>query len=92
MEGAFETAYQTAPLDLELDIFYSARKKMIEERLEEIMNGGARNIAARIDEKHREANTFFVGSQWDNFSKEEILEIIEVRLVLPVNESFPDGQ
>jgi fanconi-associated nuclease 1 len=82
MDGAFETQYQTAPLDLELDIFYNARKALIEERLEEIARGDAREIASAVDEIHRESKTFFVGSQWDHFSRDEILEILEVSTAL----------
>lgn len=79
MDGAFETQYQTAPLDLELDIFYNSRKALINKRLEEIKEGKGKEIASRIDEIHRESKTFFVGAQWDNFSREDILEILEVR-------------
>jgi Fanconi-associated nuclease 1 len=63
---------------LELDIFYNARKALIEKRLEEIARGDAREIASTVDEIHRESKTFFVGSQWDLFSWDEILEILEV--------------
>ncbi|KAF9972762.1 hypothetical protein BGZ73_004040 [Actinomortierella ambigua] len=34
MEGVFETAYQTAPLDLNTDAFYVTRQGMIEERVQ----------------------------------------------------------
>ncbi|CAG7851982.1 Fanconi-associated nuclease 1 homolog {ECO:0000305} {ECO:0000250/UniProtKB:Q9Y2M0} [Serendipita indica DSM 11827] len=77
VNGAFETPYQTGPLDLALDVFYSARKEAIDARLNQILNGDALNIATFIDEENREKQTFYVGSRWDKFKREEILEIIE---------------
>jgi fanconi-associated nuclease 1 len=76
--GAFETRYQTAPLDLVLDTFYVSRKSMIEKRLQEIIDGQASQIAAKVDQDLRENNIFVVGLRWDTFSREEILEIIDV--------------
>lgn len=78
LPGAFETEYQTAPLDLVLDTFYSSRKAMIDQRLSEILAGKALEIATKADTQHRPQKTFFVGAQWDTFSTEEILEIVKV--------------
>ncbi|PVG01134.1 hypothetical protein CPB86DRAFT_782042 [Serendipita vermifera] len=75
--GAFETQYQTAPLDLIFDTFYISRKSMIEKRLQEILDGQALKIATKVDENLRENKIFVVGLRWDTFSKEEILEIID---------------
>jgi len=77
--GAFETAYQTAPLDLIHDTFYSSRKELIDERLEELLlPGRALEIVALRDEQLRKDNIFLVGGRWDAFEREEIMEIVEV--------------
>jgi len=76
--GAFETPYQTAPLDLAEDTFYYARKDMIEARLEEIRNGGAREILEPRDEQHREKQTICVGLQWDLCGRSDLVQIVEV--------------
>ncbi|KIM22252.1 hypothetical protein M408DRAFT_28886 [Serendipita vermifera MAFF 305830] len=66
--GVFETVYQTAPLDLVHDTFYSARKELVDKRLEEILIPGE---ALKID------GVFFVGGRWDTFEREELLEIVQ---------------
>jgi fanconi-associated nuclease 1 len=77
--GAFETPYQTAPLDLVHDTFYSSRKAVIDARLEELISPGrALEIVALRDEQLRGDNVFFVGGRWDAFEREEIMEIVEV--------------
>lgn len=61
------------------DTFYSARKELIDARLEEILiPGKALEIATARDEELREDNVFFVGGRWDTFQREELLEIVEV--------------
>ncbi|KAG6908582.1 hypothetical protein DXG01_004068 [Tephrocybe rancida] len=76
--GAFETAHQTAPLDLGEDCFYRARKGLIDVRLEDIKcPGRAREIVQRHDELYREKNTWCVGVRWDICAREELLEIVE---------------
>jgi len=79
VHGAFETAYQTAPLDLVHDTFYSSRKELIDARLEELLlPGRALEIVAQRDEQLRGDNVFFVGGRWDAFEREEIMQIVEV--------------
>lgn len=75
--GAFETKYQNAPLDLLEDTFYFARQEQIENRLEEISEGGAHDLLDTVDLTHREARTLCIGVNWD-FSREDLLEIAEV--------------
>ncbi|KAF8310540.1 hypothetical protein DL93DRAFT_1584990 [Clavulina sp. PMI_390] len=77
VEGAFETAYQMAPLDISHDSFYFARKKEIDTRLKEIEDGEASRIARETDQRERKLNTFAIGAAWDLCTKEETLEIIE---------------
>ena len=78
--GAFETPYQTAPLDLMEDSFYYARKELVEARLAEVKQGSAKAILESHDDKYREKNTWCVGVRWDICEKQDLLEIVEVRL------------
>ena len=76
--GAFETPYQTAPLDIFEDTFYHAREDLIENRLDEISRNNARQIIQNVDDEHRERGTWCLGVRWDLFPKEDLLEIAEV--------------
>jgi Fanconi-associated nuclease 1 len=78
--GAFETPYQTAPLDIFEDTFYHAREELIEKRLDEICGNNARKIIQNVDDEHRERGTWCLGVRWDLFPKEDLLEIAEVRV------------
>ncbi|KAI9460027.1 VRR-NUC domain-containing protein [Russula earlei] len=75
--GAFETPYQMAPLDIFEDTFYHARQGPIETRLDQICEGNARNIIQTVDEEHRERGTWCLGVRWDQFPREDLLEIAE---------------
>lgn len=79
--GAFETPYQTAPLDLFYDSFYRARKGMIDERLQEIQDGKAREILEKHDNAHRDNAIICVGVNWEVCSKEDLLDIVNVRVL-----------
>ena len=76
--GAFETPYQSAPLDIASESFYFARKESIEARLREIRNGEAPEILARVDDEHREKKPVCVGVRWDEFTKQDLVEIVTV--------------
>ena len=76
--GAFETPYQTAPLDIFEDTFYHAREELIEKRLDEISRNNAHQIIQNVDDEHRERGTWCLGVRWDLFPKEDLLEIAEV--------------
>lgn len=76
--GAFETMYQTAPLDIAEDTFYLAREEVIRERLEQIKAGQAVEILATMYDQHCEKQPVAVGVRWDMFEKEELLEIAHV--------------
>jgi Fanconi-associated nuclease 1 len=78
--GAFETSYQTAPLDLAEETFYYVRKEMIDARLEEIKCRKEREILESPDNAHREKNTWCVGVQWDICQKQDLVEIVEVSI------------
>jgi Fanconi-associated nuclease 1 len=76
--GAFETPYQSAPLDIAEDSFYHARKDLIEARLGEIENNTASQILERVDIEHREKGTWCVGVRWDLFERQDLIEIVQV--------------
>lgn len=78
MPGAFETPYQSAPLDMAEDAFYYMRKDLIEARLTEIKDGQAREILERHDSKYREKETWCVGVRWDICERTDLVEILEV--------------
>ncbi len=76
--GAFETPFQSAPLDIASECFYFARRDAIEERLTEIQNGKAPEILARVDDEHREKATMCVGVRWDLYDKSDLVQIVTV--------------
>ncbi|KAG8746873.1 hypothetical protein FRC10_003395 [Ceratobasidium sp. 414] len=75
--GAFETPYQSAPLDLFHDSFVSAREDLINTRIAELADdqGAARRIIETIDERERENETWCIGVRWEQFEREVLLEI-----------------
>ncbi|KAG8694499.1 hypothetical protein FRC09_009804, partial [Ceratobasidium sp. 395] len=77
--GAFETPYQSAPLDLFHDSFVSAREDLINARLTELADdqGAARRIIEAIDERERENETWCIGVRWEQFEREDLLEIAD---------------
>ncbi|KAJ6593456.1 VRR-NUC domain-containing protein [Mycena capillaripes] len=75
--GAFETPWQLGPLDLGEDSFYYARQDLIEARLTEIKQGGARAILERNDKLYRENNTCCVGVSWEMCGRDDLIEIVE---------------
>jgi len=76
--GAFETPYQSAPLDIAEDCFYYAREGLISDRLTEIEQGKARGILKKIDDENRPKGTWCVGVRWDMFEQQDLLEIVDV--------------
>lgn len=78
--GAFETPYQTAPLDIAEDSFYHARKDLMEERLTAIEAGKGVDLVRDADAKNRASETWCVGVRWDLFSSEDLVDIVTVNL------------
>lgn len=76
--GAFETPYQSAPLDIAEDCFYYAREGLIQARLDEIAQGQAHEILEKVDDEHRTRGTWCVGVRWELFQKQDLLEIVDV--------------
>jgi fanconi-associated nuclease 1 len=76
--GSFETRYQTAPLDIAEDTFYTSRQEMIDNRLSEIKDGKAPEILQAIDKNYRKTRTWCVGVRWDLCETQDLLEILDV--------------
>ncbi|XP_056173803.1 fanconi-associated nuclease 1 homolog isoform X1 [Syzygium oleosum] len=68
--NVFRTKFQTAPLDLETDSFYLARKGLIETHLQNIHNGMAEEILITSWESH--IGTACRGVNWDRHSLSEL--------------------
>jgi Fanconi-associated nuclease 1 len=79
--GAFETPFQSAPLDIAEETFLRARAPAIAARLVELENtpGAARALVAAVDDAHRAQNTFCVGVHWARWAREDLLDIVDVR-------------
>ncbi|KAL5636850.1 hypothetical protein ACGC1H_000726 [Rhizoctonia solani] len=78
--GAFETPYQSAPLDLVHDSFFSSREEIINARLDELRStpDAARQIAKNVYSREREREPWCVGVRWDLFEhEEELTEVVE---------------
>ncbi|KAJ7171924.1 hypothetical protein C8R46DRAFT_1084252 [Mycena filopes] len=77
VEGAFETPFQTCPLDLCEDTFLSARQDAIDGRLNEMRAGRAVDILKKHDAEHRVARKTVVGVRWDLCSRKHLVEIVK---------------
>lgn len=78
--GAFETPYQSAPLDIAEDTFYFSRKELIDRRLEELREGHAQKLIEQVYDEHADKGTWCVGVRWDIFQKADLMEIAHVRI------------
>ncbi|WWC86489.1 uncharacterized protein L201_001366 [Kwoniella dendrophila CBS 6074] len=77
LPGAFETPYQTAPLDLGEDTFAPSRAQAIETRLEEMSRTKkALEMLNEVYERERPKGTWAVGVNWE-YSSEDLKEILE---------------
>ena len=73
--NVFQTAYQTCPLDLHTDAFYSARITEINTRCNELEAGGAEAIILKTWEAHCDRKTCIVGVRWDEYELDDLREI-----------------
>ncbi|TIA93489.1 hypothetical protein E3P81_00915 [Wallemia ichthyophaga] len=64
-EGAFETPFQIAPLDLHDGDFYELRRDAIESRLGEICEIGAADLVAERYDAEIEKRTWAIAVNWD---------------------------
>ncbi|KAF8514069.1 VRR-NUC domain-containing protein [Gautieria morchelliformis] len=74
--GAFETPFQSAPLDIFEDVFYSARQELIDQRLAALENGEARDLLKQVLNRERPHRTFCIGVDWD-FEPDDLLAIVD---------------
>lgn len=73
--NVFQTAFQTCPLDLHTDAFYSARASEINHRLVEITNGEAERLLRGVWDREHERRTSVVGLNWD-FDVNDLTELV----------------
>ncbi|GBF88189.1 fanconi-associated nuclease [Raphidocelis subcapitata] len=73
--GVFQTPFQSAPLDLDTDAFFPARRAAIEARLQEVALDGAADLISGCWEANRGA--LCRGVSWSRLSLRELLEIAE---------------
>lgn len=78
VSGAFETPYQSAPLDIAEDSFYFARRALANARLKEIENGKGTEVFLRTWDAHVESKTFCVGVKWELLQRGDFVQIMEV--------------
>jgi Fanconi-associated nuclease 1 len=74
--NVFQTAYQTCPLDLHTDSFFSSRMPEILARINQISNGEAVDIVTRVWDAHFDRRTCIVGVRWDGFERDDLLELV----------------
>ncbi|GAA5918614.1 hypothetical protein JCM6882_000834 [Rhodosporidiobolus microsporus] len=77
IDGVFETPYQSAPLDLATDAFAVVRRPQIAARLSDIAAGKGGELLGAVDDRERPLGTWAVGTNWERFAKEDLLEIVE---------------
>ncbi|CEQ43030.1 SPOSA6832_04915, partial [Sporobolomyces salmonicolor] len=78
VDGVFETAFQSAPLDLATDAFAIVRRPAITARLEAIERGDAVKFLKETDDRERPLGTWAVGINWEKFGQEDLVEIVEL--------------
>ncbi|KAJ7685709.1 hypothetical protein DFH06DRAFT_1159187 [Mycena polygramma] len=75
--GVWETDFQTCPLDLCEDTFYSSRRAAIDLRLSDIKRGKARSFLDLHDRQHRATKVAAVGVRWDLCPRKDLAAVVE---------------
>ena len=73
--GVFQTAFQTAPLDLRTDAFFAARRPALEHRFAALSNGAAPALLAAAWDALAPRQTCIVGVRWD-YARADLAEIV----------------
>ena len=60
---------------------FAVRRPLVEARLQAIRQGEAGQILAEADDRERPRETWAVGVNWSKFSKEDLLEIVDVSVI-----------
>lgn len=74
--NVFQTPYQTCPLDLHTDAFYSARISEINMRINEIGEGKAEQILRAVWNRERERETCIIGVRWNEYALDDLCELV----------------
>ncbi|DAA79662.1 TPA_exp: Uncharacterized protein A8136_0435 [Trichophyton benhamiae CBS 112371] len=74
--NVFQTPFQTCPLDLHTDSFYSSRISEINSRLAEISNGEAQRLIKEVYTREASKQTCAIGIDW-SFELNDLLEIAQ---------------
>ncbi|WEW58835.1 PDDEXK family nuclease [Emydomyces testavorans] len=74
--NVFQTPFQTCPLDLHTDSFYSSRISEINHRLAQISNGEAESLLRQVYERECEKQTCAIGIDW-SFELSDLIEIVQ---------------
>ncbi|KAJ7080407.1 hypothetical protein B0H15DRAFT_486580 [Mycena belliarum] len=77
VDGAFDTRFQTGPLDLCADTFRPSRASAINQRVSEIEAGGAAHYLKKHDAQYRPARPCAVGVRWDLCATQDLVGIVE---------------
>ncbi|GAA6043410.1 hypothetical protein JCM8097_008577 [Rhodosporidiobolus ruineniae] len=77
VDGVFETPYQSDPLDLATDAFAVVRRPAITARLAAVHAGEGAVLLGETDDRERPLGTWAVGTNWERFSKEDLVEIVK---------------
>ncbi|KAK0570041.1 hypothetical protein OC861_000348 [Tilletia horrida] len=77
IDGAFETKYQSEPLDMRSDAFAIVRKEEMMQRLESISKGDGLDHIRAADERERPRGTWASGCNWDRYTRDDLLEVAE---------------
>lgn len=79
VDGAFETPYQSAPLDIAEDTFFYSREKIARERLKELADAKKDDVAKMVDEAYTtHEKKMCIGVRWDLFTKDDLVGIAKV--------------
>jgi Fanconi-associated nuclease 1 len=77
LPGAFETPYQTAPLDLGEDTFAPARAELLEQRLQDMCKTKvALQMLRETDARERDRQTWAVGVSWE-YGRDDLEEVLQ---------------
>ncbi|CEH19173.1 Uncharacterized conserved protein [Ceraceosorus bombacis] len=75
--GAFETAYQSAPLDIGEDSFIVARAPQVRQRLHLIEERGGLDLMEEVHKRESQRKTWAIGCKWDTYPLEDLLQIAQ---------------
>ncbi|KAJ3553515.1 hypothetical protein NM688_g3569 [Phlebia brevispora] len=76
IDGAFETPYQSAPLDIAEDTFFYSREDIAKERLKVLEDAEEDAISAMVEESYTtHEGQMCIGVRWDMFEKQDVMEI-----------------